>query len=117
FSKLVSRHNQFTTEQARQLLEAFDSDSRRVEAAVTLYPRVKDAKYFFQALDAFDTDSGRMSARQQLKLDWEPKGLTEDPGERVSRQELQSLVRGVKNESTDASRLTLIRMIAHGRAF
>lgn len=117
FVKLVSRSNEFTSDQVRQMLKTFSFDPQRAQAAVALYPAVSDKKNFSHALEAFDHDSSRISVRQQLQLDREPKGLTDDPGERVSRQELQSLVRGVKSESTDAARLSYLRMICHGHAF
>jgi serine/threonine protein kinase/phage shock protein PspC (stress-responsive transcriptional regulator) len=117
FIKLVSRSNQFTAEQAQQLLKAFDYDPHRVQAAVILYPSVTDSKDFYLALESFDNDAGRISVRQELKLDQDSKPLAEEPGDRVSRKELQSLIRSAKHESTDTARVTFVRMIAHGRAF
>ena len=57
-----------SSEQARELLKAFDFDQDRVRAAVTLYPRVTDPQKFFVALEAFTFDSGRSAVRQKLRL-------------------------------------------------
>src|SRR5262245_44994286 len=54
FIKLVSRSNHFTTEQARELLKAFDFDNNLVQAAVSLYPRGTDRKNFYLSLAEVD---------------------------------------------------------------
>src|SRR5262245_5263700 len=117
FIKLVSRSNQFVVEQARELLKAFDFDTHRVQAAVLLYPCITDPKNFFLALDEFDSNSSRVSVRQQLELDKDPKPLAEESGDGVSGKELQLLIRGVKQKSTDVARVTFVRIISHGREF
>ena len=69
FVRTVSRMNSFSSEQARQLLEQFDFDNDRVEAAVLLYPRLTDPENFFRVLEVFSFDSGRESVRKRLKLE------------------------------------------------
>jgi hypothetical protein len=50
-------------------------------------------------------------------LDGTPKSLAEEPGEEVSRQELDRIVSALKRESADAGKLTFIKTISHGRTF
>ena len=58
----------FTSAQVRVLLETFDFDDARVEAAVELYPKVVDRESFFQALDAFKFPIKRDEVRARLDL-------------------------------------------------
>jgi hypothetical protein len=69
FVKLVSRDNTFTSEQARRLLEEFDFDPSREQAAIELYPQVTDKNNFFLALEAFTFDPGRSNVVSRLGLD------------------------------------------------
>lgn len=59
----------FTSAQVRALLERFDFDDYRVEAAVLLYPKVVDRETFFQALEAFKFPFSRDEVRKRLELD------------------------------------------------
>ncbi len=59
----------FTSAQVRALLERFDFDDDRVEAAVLLYPKVTDRESFFQVLDTFKFSFRRDEVRKRLNLD------------------------------------------------
>ena len=59
----------FTSAQVRALLETFNFDDDRVEAAVLLYPKVVDRETFFQALEAFTFPFNRDEVRKRLELD------------------------------------------------
>ena len=59
----------FTSAQVRALLETFNFDDDRVEAAVLLYPKVVDREVFFQALEAFKFPFSRDEVRKRLELD------------------------------------------------
>ncbi len=59
----------FTSAQVRAMLERFDFDDYRVEAAVLLYPKVVDRETFFQALEAFKFPFSRDEVRKRLELD------------------------------------------------
>ena len=54
----------FTSAQVRALLERFDFDDDRVEAAVLLYPKVVDQESFFQVLDALSSRLGATKSRR-----------------------------------------------------
>ncbi len=58
----------FTSAQVRELLERFDFDDDRIEAAVLLYPKAVDQENFFQALDAFKFPFKRAEVRERLNL-------------------------------------------------
>jgi len=58
----------YTSAQVRALLETFDFDDSKVEAAARLYPQVTDPEHFFQALAAIDSSFKRDEARARLNL-------------------------------------------------
>ncbi len=57
----------YSSSQVAALLETFDFDTNKVEAAVRLYPKVVDQENFYQALDAID-EPWRDTARDRLHL-------------------------------------------------
>lgn len=59
----------FTSAQVRAMLERFDFDDYRVEAAVLLYPKVVDRENLIQALEAFKFPFSRDEVRKRLELD------------------------------------------------
>jgi len=54
--------------QAKQLLPLFDFSSDRVEAAVTIHPRLVDPQNFYELYGSFDFDSDKEEVRKKLGL-------------------------------------------------
>jgi prepilin-type processing-associated H-X9-DG protein len=68
FIRSLESSQGFTSLQVRQLLEDFDFDNDRVDAAVLLHPHVVDPENFFMVLEAFTFDDGRRKVRERLKM-------------------------------------------------
>jgi hypothetical protein len=64
----MGRFGHYTSAQVRALLEAFDFDDNKVEAAVMLYPKLTDPENFFQSLEAIDSSFKREEVRTKLNL-------------------------------------------------
>jgi hypothetical protein len=68
FLKGLGGASRYTSEQARELLQAFSFDDHRVTAALLLHPRLTDPGNFFTALEAFSFKSNRDKVREKLKI-------------------------------------------------
>jgi hypothetical protein len=64
----MGRFGHYTSVQVRALLEAFDFDDNKVEAAIMLYPKLTDPESFFQSLEAIDASFKREEVRTKLNL-------------------------------------------------
>jgi len=68
FLKAALRYNTYSSDQVRRILRTFDFDSDRIEAAVLLYPRVRNQDRFIWSLDVFEFDNGRRAVLERLRL-------------------------------------------------
>jgi|GEM_PF-4206188 len=59
--------NRVNTQQSRQLMQLFDFDNDRVEAAKLLYPRCIDRNNFFQVLDAIEFSASKEALSNWLR--------------------------------------------------
>jgi lipoate synthase len=64
----MGRSGHYASAQVRAMLETFDFDDNKVEAAIRLYPKLTDPENFFQALEAIDSSFKRDEVRTKLNL-------------------------------------------------
>ncbi len=64
----ASRRNRFLTSQVLQVVQLFDFDKDRVEAAAILYPRTLDRDNFYQVQKAMEFEQGREALRKRIRI-------------------------------------------------
>lgn len=66
--RMAARHNWFTAEQVRQLVQEVSGSDAKVEVAVNLYDRTVDRNRFHRVMSAFNFSSSRREVRERLGL-------------------------------------------------
>ena len=64
--KEAARYSYFSTDQVVTLLRAFDFDNERVNAAISLFPRVVDAGQWYKVYEVFDFSTSKEKVRSAV---------------------------------------------------
>ena len=65
--KDAAAQHRFTSEQVAEIMDLFDFDANRVEAAVICYPKVVDKQNFFVVYSHLEFDASKDELRQKIK--------------------------------------------------
>lgn len=66
--RMAAKHNHFTCDQARQLVEAMPFRDLELETAVLLYPRIVDPQRFHKVMGALTFENDRRELESRLGL-------------------------------------------------
>ena len=102
-----------TVGQIARVSDIFDYDSNRIKFLKKAYRNCVDRHNFYLVLNTLDYNSSREKIIEFV-IETNEKERFEGPYEKVSSSDMSAIIKALKNETFDSSRLKLSRMIVCG---